>query len=154
MQKFPFSLAAFATVVLATAVLMPGTTYAGQDHQGREKQDDGDRRPELRLTARPSVVIAPGRVVLTAELVGGADDFEEYYCPGVEWDWGDGTRSESSSDCDPYVEGQSKIRRLFTVEHTFRWAGRARVYIRLKQRDDSVAAASVNIAVRQGVPQQ
>ena len=153
MQKFRIPSAALAAVVLAAGVVVPGTADAGQDNQVRQKENDDDRRPEFRLVARPSAVIAPGRVALTGELVGGADDFEEYYCPSIEWDWGDGTVSESTSDCDPYVEGQSKIRRRFTVEHLFRIAGRIRVYIRLKQRDDDVvAAASANIFVREGIP--
>ena len=50
--------------------------------------------------------MAPARVVLTAELTGGANDFEEFYCGAVEWEWGDGTKSESSSDCAPYEAGQ------------------------------------------------
>lgn len=116
-------------------------------------QNTGDQRPRLSLRARPDVVVAPGRVVLTAELTGGASDFREYYCPTVEWDWGDGTRSESTSDCDPYEAGKSEIRRRFTTEHVFRRSAHYRVYIRLKQRDDEVAAASTNIVVRPGGPE-
>jgi len=152
MRKFQIPLPALAAVVLvAVAVVPTATTDAGQDDDGRQKQDDRGRRPDVRLVARPNAVIAPGRVTLTGELVGGADDFEEYYCPSVEWDWGDGTLSESTSDCDPYVEGQTEIRRRFTVEHVFRESGRYRVYIRLKQRDEVVGAASVTIFVRQGI---
>ena len=66
------------------------------------------------------VSVSPARVVLTAEIVGGANDFEEFYCPTIEWDWGDGTQSESSSDCAPYEAGKSEIKRRFTVEHLFR----------------------------------
>jgi len=93
------------------------------------------------------------RVVLTAELVGGDNDFEDFYCPAVEWEWGDGTKSESATDCAPYEPGKSEIKRRFTVEHVFR-TGRPngyRVTVHLKRRDKSVGAATVNIQVRPGL---
>jgi hypothetical protein len=111
---------------------------------------DGDARPKITLRAQPAVGMAPVRVVLTAELVGGSNDFEEYYCPGLEWDWGDDTQSESSTDCDPYESGKSDIRRRYSVEHVFRGPGSFRVYLRLKQRDKVVGATSVNVTVRPG----
>jgi hypothetical protein len=88
--------------------------------------------------------------VLSAEMVGGANDFEEYYCPTVEWDWGDGTRSESTIDCEPYQPGKSEIKRRFTVEHVFRRPGTFKVFFRLKRRDKSLATTSANIQVRPG----
>ncbi|PYR25830.1 MAG: hypothetical protein DMF98_10905 [Acidobacteria bacterium] len=81
--------------------------------------------------------MSPARVVLTAELQGGANDYEEFYCPSVEWDWGDGTHSESTLDCEPYEAGKSEIKRRFTVEHIFR-AGAYKVMFRLKRRDRSL----------------
>jgi hypothetical protein len=96
------------------------------------------------------VAIAPARVVLTAELVGGADDFEEYYCPGVQWEWGDDTRSESTSDCAPYQAGKSEIRRRFTVEHVFRRGGSYKVFFRLKRKDKVLGSATTSITVRPG----
>ena len=69
--------------------------------------------------------------------MGGADDFEEYYCPTVEWEWGDGTQSESTTDCEPYEAGKSEIKRRFIVEHVFR-AGHYQVSFRLKRRDKAV----------------
>ena len=59
------------------------------------------RRPKLSLKAQPNVGVAPARIMLTAELTGGANDFQEYYCPTVLWDWADGTESESTFDCEP-----------------------------------------------------
>ena len=65
--------------------------------------------------------MSPLRVVASsAELIGGANDSEEFYCPTIEWDWGDGTQSESSVDCEPYEAGKSEIKRRFTVSHVFR----------------------------------
>ena len=99
--------------------LLPLAAFAQQKPEGREQ----DRRPRLTLRAQPPVGIAPARIVLTAELVGGVDDFEDYYCPTVDWEWGDDTQSESTLDCEPYEAGKSEIRRRFTVEHLFRRAG-------------------------------
>ena len=54
------------------------------------------------------------------------DDFEEYYCPTIDWEWGDDTTSESTADCEPYEAGKSEIKRRFTVEHVFRHGGNFR----------------------------
>jgi hypothetical protein len=115
-----------------------------------QKPKEADPRPQVRLKAQPMLAMAPARVVLTAELVGGANDFEEYYCTGVEWEWGDGTKSESSSDCAPYEPGKSEIKRRFTVEHVFR-AGVYRVMFHLKRHDKAVGNATINIQIRPGL---
>ena len=48
------------------------------------------------MRASPTIGFSPARMVLTAELKGGADDYEDFYCASVEWEWGDDTRSESA----------------------------------------------------------
>ena len=137
---------AAAFVALITA---PGAAFAGQ------KNDDskGNPRPRISLRAQPPMGMAPARIVLTAELVGGLNDFEEYYCPTVSWEWGDDTTSESTVDCEPYEAGKSEIRRRFTVEHVFRQEGPHKVFFRLKRRSKEVAAAWILVQVRPGVPQ-
>ena len=135
-------------VVTAAACLALSAASASSAPQ---KNDKDEQRPRLLLHAQPPVSIAPSRVVLTAEMVGGANDFEEYYCPSVEWDWGDDTRSESTIDCDPYEAGKSEIKRRFTVEHVFRRPGNFKVFLRLKRRGKTVANASANVQVRPGV---
>jgi hypothetical protein len=135
-------------VFVVACVLVAAQPAAAQNDQ--PSQPSENRRPKLVLRGRPEVAITPARVVFTAELTGGADDFEEYYCPTVEWDWGDDTRSESTVDCQPYEEGKSQIRRRFTVEHTFKRAGVYRVFFRLKRRDRAVGTATTNITVRPG----
>jgi len=128
-----------------------GVSLAAQKNDKDAKAKDADTaHPKLTLRAQPVISMAPSRVVLTAEVVGGPNDAEDYYCPGVEWDWGDGTQSESSADCAPYEPGKSEIRRRYTVEHVFR-AGAYRVTLRLKQRDRIAASAAVNIQVRPGL---
>jgi hypothetical protein len=130
-------------VMLAACAIVPaadGTAAAEED-----------KKPSLSLKATPPVGFSPLRVRLVVDVRGGADDYDEFYCPGIEWAWGDGTESESSEDCEPYQAGVSAIKRRFSAEHVFRQSGTYRVFFRLKQKDKIVAAASTNIQVRAGV---
>src|SRR5437016_6990327 len=132
----------------ATCLLLSAAVAAApqkSDKAAKSKEDE--KRPKLTLKAQPMISISPARVVLTAELVGGPNDFEEFYCPTIEWDWGDGTQSESTTDCAPYEPGKSEIKRRFTVEHVFR-AGSYRVMVKLKRLEKPVASAGVGIQVR------
>jgi hypothetical protein len=144
----------WAGVASLLVCLALATVAVAQTTDKKDKDTPADpKRPKITLKANPLIAMAPARVVLTAELVGGDNDFEEFYCPAVEWEWGDGTKSESSVDCAPYEPGKSEIKRRFTVEHVFR-LGRPngyRVTIHLKRRDKSVGAATINIQVRPGL---
>jgi hypothetical protein len=137
------------TACLALAVASSASTQQKPDKEAKAENP----RPRITLNARPPVGTTPQRVVLTAELVGGVDDFEEYYCPTVEWDWGDDTKSESTVDCEPYEVGKSQIKRRFTVEHVFRRPGAFKVFFRLKRRDKAVGNQSVTLQIRPGALQ-
>ena len=126
------------------------TTVVAAAPQREKDPKDDSAKPKITLKAQPTISMAPSRVVLTAELVGGADDYEDFYCPTVQWDWGDGTQSESTLDCEPYEAGKSVIKRRFTVQHVFR-TGAYKVMFRLKKRDRAIAAATVSIQVRPGL---
>jgi len=143
-----FGLACAACI--ATAGLL--TVSAQQEKQEKQDKDvkEDAARPKIALKATPPISMSPSRIVAKAELNGGADDFEEFYCPTVEWDWGDGTTSESTSDCEPYEPGKSEIKRRFTTDHVFH-AGNFRVALRLKKRDKMVASATVMIEIRPGI---
>jgi hypothetical protein len=108
-------------------------------------------KPQLNVRASPNTGFAPFRSVLTAELVGGANDYEDYYCAKIEWDWGDDTRSQASYDCEPYEKGKSVIRRRFTQDHTFRLPGNFDVTFRLLQGSKVMAAAKATVQVRDEV---
>ena len=102
--------------------------------------------------------------MLTAELKGGADDYEDFYCASVEWDWGDDTKSETKADCDPYEPGKSEIKRRYVQEHTFRalttdMPGAAsmptapqqfRVRFVLKQKNKVVGSGQTVVEIRSG----
>jgi hypothetical protein len=112
---------------------------------------DKSKKPMLTVKATPAVAFSPARVRAIAELKGGPDDYQEYYCATVEWDWGDLTQSESGTDCEPYEAGVSQIVRRFTGEHTYRSQGRYRLQIRLKRNNRVLTAANTTITVRAGV---
>jgi len=134
---------------LALATTLTAAAHQKDDKDAKDAKD-ADTRPKITLRAQPTISIAPSRVVLTAELVGGADDYQDFYCPTVEWEWGDGTRSSSTSDCEPYEQGKSTIKRHFIVSHMF-VAGSYHVVFRLKHNEKSLAMANANVQVRPGL---
>jgi hypothetical protein len=89
-------------------------------------------------------------VHLVVDIKGGANDYADFYCPTVQWDWDDGTISENHEDCDPYEEGRSTITRRFSADHTFRSSGDYRLAFRLKQKDKVIAASTTTVSVRAG----
>ena len=113
--------------------------------------DDKPKRPKLTVKANPSMGISPARIVASADVDGGPDDFEEFYCAAVEWEWGDGTRSNNSMDCDPYEAGKSTIKRRFTADHVYRTSGEYRVVFRLKRKNKTVASATTSVRIRPGI---
>lgn len=133
-------------LVIAGLLLVVTTPLAATSEQ------DNGKKPSLTLRVRPQIAIAPARIVATADLRNGADDDRDLYCPSVEWDWGDGTRSTSSSDCDPYEAGRSQIRRRYVAEKTFREPGRHQVRLFLKQGNRIVLSGTAFIDVRSGLP--
>jgi hypothetical protein len=132
--------------------------------------DDDKGKPSVSVKASPISGFAPMRAVITAELKGGADDYEEFYCPTVEWDisvtaiasnfdagmprMSDSRpvqKSEQKLDCDPYEAGKSEIKRRFVREHTFRTGGEYTVKFSLKQGNKTVGTNRTTVRVRGGV---
>ena len=135
-------LRALCTLAAALAVLLPTTAARGQAE---------DSEPSLSLRVTPTSGFTPLRVRVVVDLVGGSDDYEEFYCPTIEWEWGDDTFSERSVDCDPYEAGKSEIQRRFAADHTYRQPGRHRIFFRMKQKSDVVAASRAYVDVRWGL---
>lgn len=128
-------------LLLVTALAIPAAVSVGAE--------DEAKKPKLKLRVHPRNNFSPATVKFFAELDGG-DDLEQYYCPEVEWEWGDGTRSVREPDCDPWEPG-TRIDRLFIETHTYQHSGDFRARIRLKRNDDAFAAADVSVIVRPGV---
>jgi hypothetical protein len=137
---------------------------------GDRRPDDDEGKPSVSVKVSPVSGFAPMRAVITAELKGGADDYEEFYCPTVEWDisvseiqsnfdagvprMSDSRpvqKSEQKLDCDPYVAGESEIKRRFVREHTFRTGGEYTIKFSLKQNDKTVGSNRTTVRVRGGV---
>src|SRR5881227_2471119 len=89
-----------AAVLAAALTATAGGRLSAQSADPKSKAEP--RRPQVLVKATPTSGMVPVRISGTAELKGGDDDFEDYYCPTIEWNWGDGTVSESSNDCEPY----------------------------------------------------
>jgi len=129
---------------LALALVLALPAGAGADRQAAKK------KPEVIVRATPMVGFAPAKIQFQAILQGGDDDYEDYYCPGIEWDWDDDTVSESMPDCDPYEPGRSRIARRYSASHVFRQDGRYEVKFKLKRKNDVIVLSSVMIQVQPG----
>jgi hypothetical protein len=127
-------LALLAVLALAT----PGP--AGSDDEGE--------RPELHLRATPKFAFSPATILFTAEFKGG-DDVEDLYCPEVEWEWGDGGRSISEGDCDPWEPG-AEITRRYTGRHEYLYSGNYRVRVIFSKAGKRVTEHALTITVRPG----
>jgi hypothetical protein len=130
---------------LAAALLLTLPAVASAGGKDKEKQ----KKPALTLRATPRFGFSPLGVFFTAELSGG-DDVEQYYCPEIEWEWGDGDKSSKESDCAPFEAGKTKIQRRFTERHEYQWSGSYPVVVRLKRSDHTIAKADINLTVRPG----
>ena len=88
------------TAVLA-GVCVAGTlavTRAAADQQADQKADQkvaqkrgDDKRPVYHSRPRRRSGFSPLRVHASVDVRGGPDDSADFYCPAIEWDWGDGT---------------------------------------------------------------
>jgi hypothetical protein len=133
------ALAALPAVVALGLFLGAADTIAAQQKP---------KRPKVALRSSPAMAFAPATITFTAELQDGDNDYEEFYCAAVEWDWADGTHSESTDDCEPYEAGKSEIRRRYAIQHKYNIDGIYDVQFRLKQRGKVVASARTKITVR------
>src|SRR5512134_2264941 len=113
---------------------------------------DDKNKPSLSIRATPISGFAPMKVSVSVAVQGGADDYQDFYCPSVEWDWDDGTKSQEKIDCDPYEAGKSEIRRNYRAEHRYEFGGTEfRLQFRLKQKNKVVASTSTTIRVQPGI---
>ena len=113
-------------------------------------QKDADKKPSLSLKATPPAGFAPLRVHVAVDVKGGPNDSADFYCPTIQWDWDDGTVSETSEDCEPYQAGKSSITRRFSSDHMYRISGEYRLTFRLKQKTKVVSSATSSVTVRPG----
>jgi hypothetical protein len=116
-----------------------------------QAREQGNKKPSLSLKATPSISFAPARLTFLAEAKGGSDNFEDFYCPTVEWEWGDLTQSVQEADCEPYDAAKSVIKRRYTVQHQFKNPGGYDVIFRLKKGSKVIAQAKTTVTIRAGL---
>jgi hypothetical protein len=133
-----------AAYLAVLALLVPAPVPAAQD----EKPKKG-KKPGLELRSSPRFAFSPASILFVAELKGG-DDVEELYCPEVEWEWGDGGKSVTEADCDPWTE-TSKIERRYTANHVYQFAGIYRVKVTLRRSGKNIMSQSYSLTIRAGL---
>ncbi len=106
---------------------------------------EASRRPRLDLRATPKMSFPPVDVLVVAELKGG-DAIEDFYCPGLEWDWGDGSKSAEESDCPPFQQGV-KLERFFSARHAYGAPGNYGVKLTMRRAQRTIAVANVDVVV-------
>ena len=148
MSSYRMSVPAFG---LAAALAVASSPALAETPAPQAAESDKPKKLSLELRITPAVSFAPSRVRAIAELRLPEDRTAEFYCPAVEWDWGDLTESAESNECEPYEAGVSTVRRVFSAEHTFQSGGRYRVQLRLKRNRKVLAAANTTVTVRAGL---
>jgi hypothetical protein len=109
---------------------------------------EGGKQPMLEIRTVPRVAFSPVNVLIIAELRGG-DDAEELYCPEIEWDFDDGTKSVHEADCPPYEAGAA-IERRYSIEHFYRRAGNYEIKVTLRRNARTLKKATGRLNVRPG----
>jgi hypothetical protein len=137
-------------VYLSLSALAAGLALTAPADADQRAADD-TKKPSVTLRATPALGFAPLKVRMVADIRGGSNDYQDFYCASVEWDWADGTTSESSEDCNPYEAGKSTIERRFSAEHTFQQGGQYDVAFRLKQNKKVVGFGRTVVRVRTGI---
>jgi hypothetical protein len=104
-----------------------------------------DLRP---LQPMVSLRLGACSVPVTFRLVIEARGNEDYYCPRVEWEWQDGTRSSEESDC-PAVGGGSEVepRQTWSRTREVRHGGTYTVRARLFKADRLLRVVKAQVMV-------
>jgi hypothetical protein len=105
----------------------------------------GVKRPRLDVRASPRMSLMAANVLVVAELVGG-DEIEDFYCPAIVWEWGDGARSAHEGDCPPFEPGMAMTRR-HTASHAYRQPGEYSLRVTLRRAGRSLAAATTFVTI-------
>jgi hypothetical protein len=118
---------------------------------GASRKPTDPAKVDLSLRVNPAMAFAPARITLMAQLKGGTADNADLYCPTVEWDWGDGTISQSSADCEPFQPNKSEIQRSYSTQHVYKTGGEYTVKLSLKKAEKIVAAATASLNISRAI---
>jgi hypothetical protein len=115
-------------------------------------------KPQFVCTSSPKIGfadIATGglQVRLNCELTGS--ETEELYCPTISWEFPDGTKSVSESDCQPYSCGRTEWCHGQFDDYERHWSkyllagpGSWVIRIRLMKNNKTIRASSIEFEVR------
>ena len=67
-------------VLCSGLAVLPTAAASSKDNKPK------DNKPTIAIKSAPAMGFAPFRVVLTVDVKGGPDDYEQYYCATAEWD--------------------------------------------------------------------
>jgi hypothetical protein len=112
---------------------------------------EGPRRPKVELRASPRMAFGPVSVLVVAQLQGG-DEHEDFYCPDLEWDFGDGSRSSRQADCEPFAQGMT-LERHFMARHAYVRPGEYDVKVTFRRATRTLAVSSARVTVHSGIAQ-
>ena len=75
-------------------------------------------KPRASLGVFPHFSFAPHEVIFTIRIEG--PEVEKFYCPKIEWIFGDGSASSTLSDCAPWESHESSdYGRVYTKQHKY-----------------------------------
>ena len=80
-RSAPLPLGTAVRVCALVGITFAGTGLAQDDEKDKDKTEV--ERPSLQLKVSPAISFSPARVVVSAELKGGADDKDDLYCPNL-----------------------------------------------------------------------
>jgi hypothetical protein len=110
----------------------------------------GKPEVELKPSRRMAMLPAgpyPTSVVFTLTVKDAGD--EQFYCPRIEWEWEDETRSTEESDCPPFEEATAADHvRRWTKSRDYRRPGTHKVRVRLYKGDKVVKSVETQVDVR------
>jgi hypothetical protein len=107
------------------------------------------KKPKLEIRLAPAMASAPVEVTVFIDLRGG-DDLEEFYCPEIDVDWDDGSKSVQESDCAPFEPG-SVVTRHFSISHPYRQGGLYKVRVRLRRAGKTIVSDEQTASIRAGI---
>ena len=98
------------------------------------REQGGNKKPSLSLKASPSVSFAPARIVVVAEVKGGAGRFRGVLLPDRRMGMGRlDARQRSKPIANRTRRARATIKRRYTVEHRFKNPGAFKIILRLKK---------------------
>ena len=109
-----------------------------------------DAKVELQPT--PRVAMMPGgthAAVVRFRLRVSDGGKEDYYCPRVEWEWDDGTKSSEESDCPPFEQATAPDHeRIWSHTREYWDAGQHLVTVRIFKGDRLVRKVETTVDIR------